>query len=221
MTEKKTLPPDDTPSVPPVPEALPSPGPAAAEAKPDSAGPAVHGESAPASEPDPEETKHFKSKLKKKEGELRQLKKERDDLHDQLLRRLADMDNLKKRLDREKSDYLQYALTEFIKTVLPILDNLERALDRADEGDASGLPEGLRLIQKQFVDTLGKHGVSAIPDVVHHKFDPNLHHALATEESDEVEEPQVVEEMQKGYTLHDRLLRPALVKVRLPRKTNA
>ena len=83
MTEKKTLPPDDTPSVSPVPEAPPSPGPAAAEAKPDSTSPAVHAESAPASEPDPEETKHFKSKLKKKEGELRQLKKERDDLHDQ------------------------------------------------------------------------------------------------------------------------------------------
>ena len=137
-----------------------------------------------------------------------------------LLRKLADMDNLKKRLDREKSDYLQYALTEFIKTVLPILDNLERALNRVDEGDGPSLQEGLRLIHKQFVDTLSKNGVSPIPDVVHHKFDPNLHHALATEESDDVDEPLVIEEMQRGYTLHDRLLRPALVRVRLPRKTH-
>lgn len=165
-----------------------------------------------------EELKNLKAKLKKREGEARQLRKEKDDLHDQLLRKLAEMDNLKKRVEREKSEYYQYALLEFVRELLPVLDNLERALEHPDEGDGKSFQEGVRLIHKQFVDALRKRGVAPILDVVHHRFDPNHEQALATEESEEVEEPMVAEELQRGYTLHDRLIRPALVKVRLPKK---
>ena len=177
--------------------------------------------SKPASAPEHDDDKHLKSKLRKKDAEIKQLKREKEELRDQLLRKMADMENLKKRLEREKSDYYQYALSDFLKDLLAILDNLERALDEPDEGDGKSLQEGVRLIHKQFVDAMRKRGVAPILDVVHQKFDPNLHQALATEESDEVGEPQVVEEMQRGYTLHERLLRPSLVKVRLPRKTQA
>jgi molecular chaperone GrpE len=165
-----------------------------------------------------DELKNLKSKLKKKEGEVKQLKKEKEELRDQLLRRLADMDNLKKRLERDKSDFFQYALADFIKELLPVLDSLERALERPDEGNGHSFQEGVRLIHKQFLDALRKRGVAPILDVVDRKFDPNHEQALATEESDEVEEPRVVEELQRGYTLNERLLRPALVKVRLPKK---
>jgi molecular chaperone GrpE len=219
MTDKKQPSPEDTPPVRPAADSpdphshpLPKEGPDTDDV------PAQEG-LVPEVEPDHDELKHLKSKLKKKDGEARQLKKERDDLRDQLLRKMADMENLKKRVEREKSDYTQYALTDFVKTILPILDNLERALGHPDEGNGPSLQEGIRLIHKQFVDTLGKNGVSPIQDVVHQKFDPAIHHALATEESDDVQEPQVIEEMQRGYTLHDRLLRPALVRVRIPRKT--
>jgi molecular chaperone GrpE len=167
---------------------------------------------------DQEELKTLKNRLKKKDGEIRQLRKEKDDLRDQLLRRLAEMDNLKKRLEREKSEFYQYALAEFLKELLPVLDNLERALEHPDEGNGKSFQEGLRLIHKQFLDALRKRGVSPILDVVDHKFDPALEQALATEESEAVDEPVVAVELQRGYTLNDRLLRPALVKVRMPKK---
>jgi molecular chaperone GrpE len=165
-----------------------------------------------------EELKNVRAKLKKREGELRQLRKEKDELRDQLLRRLADMDNLKKRLERERDDYYQYALMDFLKDLLPVLDNLERALGHPDESDGKNFQEGVRLIHKQFLDAIRKRGVSPITDVVGHKFDPNREQALATEESEEAEEPVVAEELQRGYTLNDRLIRPALVKVRMPKK---
>lgn len=168
-----------------------------------------------------EEGKTLKAKLKKKEAESKHLKKENDELRDQLLRKMAEMENLKKRLEREKNDYYQYALTDFLQDLLAVLDNLDRALDNPSEGDGRSFQEGVRLIHKQFLEALRKRGVSPIPDTVRQKFDPNLHQALITEESDEVSEPQVAEELQKGYTLHDRLLRPSLVKVRLPKKTQA
>ncbi len=168
-----------------------------------------------------EELKNLRAKLKKREGEVRQLKREKEDLRDQLLRRLADMDNLKKRVERDKADFYQYALSELIRELLPVLDNLERALERPDEGNGKSFQEGVRLIHKQFLDALRKRGVTPILDVVGHKFDPNREQALATEESAEVEEPTVAQELQRGYTLNDRLLRPALVKVRIPKKVQS
>jgi molecular chaperone GrpE len=175
--------------------------------------------SAPSPGHEPDAEKPLKAKLKKKDAELKHLKKENAELRDQLLRKMAEMDNLKKRLEREKNDYYQYALTDFLKDLLAVLDNLERALAKPDEGDGQSFQEGVRLIHRQFLDAMRKRGVTPILDVVSQRFDPNLHQALATEESDEVTEPRVAEEMQRGYTLHDRLLRPSLVKVRLPRKT--
>ena len=168
---------------------------------------------------EPAVTKAFKARLRKRDEEIRRLGQELADLKDQYLRKLADMENLRKRLEREKSEYFQYALAEFFLELVGIVDNFERALAAAErEGDGATFREGVELIHRLLVNFLHKNGVRPV-ETGSGPFDPVLHHAMATEESDEVQEPQVVEELQKGYFLKDRLLRPAMVKVRVPRKS--
>ncbi len=162
-------------------------------------------------------SKTLKNTLKKKESEIKQLKKELDSLKDEFLRKAADMENLRKRLDREKNEYFKYALSELLRDLLGILDNFERALGSENQGDEESLKKGVEMIYKQLYDLLIKQGVAPI-EIKEKKFDPHLHQAFITEESDQVEEPQVDEELQKGYTIHDRLLRPSLVKVVIPKK---
>jgi len=167
--------------------------------------------------PHGEEDKGLKSKLKKREAENRALKKENDELKDKYLRALAEMENLRKRLDRERTDYTQYALSEFLREALVVLDNFERALKTRNEADGKSFQEGVELIYRQFQELLRKNGVRPI-EPVDKKFDPAVQHAVLIEESGEVEEPEVVEELQRGYWIRDRLLRPAMVKVLVPKK---
>lgn len=162
-------------------------------------------------------SKPLKDKLKKREAEIRQLRKEMEELKDQYVRKLADTENLRKRLEREKSDYLQFALSEVLLEFLGILDNFERALQAAGEADGKTFREGVELIYRMTQNLLAKRGVQPI-EIKDGAFDPALHHAVAVEESAEVEEPRVTEVMQKGYLLHNRLLRPSLVKVAVPKK---
>lgn len=164
-----------------------------------------------------DKTKALKNKLKKKEAEVRLLKKENTALKDRNLRKMAEMENFRKRLDREKTEFYQYALSEFLKELFAVLDNLERALESQDQGDGKSFREGIEMIYKQYLDLLLRQGVIPI-EIKGKKFNPHLHQALITEESEDVEEPEVIEELQKGYTLHNRLLRPALVKVVVPKK---
>ena len=168
--------------------------------------------------PEYDEAKTLKNKLKKREADIKNLKKENESLLDKYLRAVAEMENLHKRLDREKQDYYQYALSDFLREILSALDNFERAFKNKDQADGKSFQEGIELIYKQFSDIIQKRGVSPI-DATQKKFDPNLHQAVLTEESDQVEEPLVGEELQKGYTLGDRLLRPSLVKVIVPKKS--
>jgi molecular chaperone GrpE len=128
----------------------------------------------------------------------------------------ADFENYKRRTRQDLADRTQYANEELIRKLLPILDNLRRALDHAPEGIDRNWFAGLRLVVRQFEDTLQAQGVSAIP-AVGEKFDPSQHEAIAREETDEHEEGTIVEEMQPGYRLHERVLRPTLVKVAHPR----
>jgi molecular chaperone GrpE len=164
-----------------------------------------------------EEEKGLKVRLKKKEAEIKALEKDLHELKDKYLRALAEMQNLRKRFDRERAEYVDYALSEFLREVLVVLDNFERALKAADQADGRSFREGVELIYRQYQDMLRKNGVRPIEPTAK-KFDPAIHQAVLTEESDEVEEPEVAEEMQRGYWLRDRLLRPAMVKVRVPRK---
>jgi len=163
--------------------------------------------------------KSLKDKLKKRESEIRFLKKENARLREENLRKVADMENLRKRLAREKTEFYQYALSEFLKELFTVLDNFERALEASDQANSKSFREGIEMIYKQYQDLLKKQGVEPV-EIEEKKFDPRLHQAFITEESEDVEEPEVTEELQKGYTLHDRLLRPALVKVVVPKKDN-
>jgi len=128
----------------------------------------------------------------------------------------ADFENYKRRTRQELGDRTQYANEELLRKLLPILDNLRRALDHVPEGTDRNWLDGLRLVVRQFEDTLQAQGISTIPSVGE-KFDPSKHEAIASEETDEHEEGTIVEEMQPGYRLHERVLRPTLVKVAHPR----
>ena len=162
--------------------------------------------------------KHLKEKLKKKEAELKHLKKELDELKDAHLRRLADMENLRKRFEREKAEFQQYALSGLLLELLDIGDNFERALQSGPaETDGKTFREGVELIFRMFQSLLARHGVRPIV-LESRAFDPKFHHAMTVAESDQVREPTVEAELQKGYLLHDRLLRPTLVKVLVPKK---
>jgi molecular chaperone GrpE len=138
------------------------------------------------------------------------LVKENRELKDRVLRTLADYENYRKRADREKQDYFKYALADTIRDLLPILDNFDRALDHAEEGD--DFHKGVSLIYKQLFDVLKRHGVKVI-DEGNVRFDPNIHEAVVREDNESVPSHTVVAVLQKGYFLHDRLLRPAMVKV--------
>lgn len=169
------------------------------------------------SEAEEDELKVLRNKLKKREAENRNIKKEMERLKDDLLRQLAEKENLRKRLEREKNDYYDYALSEFLKELLMVLDNFERAVESEDEVNGKSFREGVKMIHKQYRDLLMKQGVKPI-EIKENKFDPHLHQAFIIEESEEVKEPVVSEELQRGYMLHSRLLRPSLVKVIVPKK---
>lgn len=128
----------------------------------------------------------------------------------------ADFENYKRRTRQELADRTQYANEELVTRLLPILDNFRRALDHAPQGIDPGWFNGIKLVARQFEEILQAQGLSQIP-ALGEKFDPNQHEAIASEETDEHEEGTVVEEMQPGYRLHDRVLRPTLVKVAQPR----
>lgn len=164
-----------------------------------------------------DQTKTLKARLKRKETEIKQLKRKFEEMQDEFLRKAAEMENLRKRLEREKTDYLQYALSEHLRELLGVLDNFERAIESQNRGDEKSLQEGVEMIYKQLYDLLLKQGVRRIV-IEENKYDPHLHQAFLTEESDKVNELQVAEELQKGYMIHDRLLRPSLVKVYIPKK---
>jgi molecular chaperone GrpE len=144
---------------------------------------------------------------------LAQLTEERDGLRDRLLRVTAEFDNYRKRIDRERREATERAAEGVLADLLPILDDLERAL-AADTGEASAesYRRGVELIHKQILDLLTRRGVKPI-ETVGQTFDPNLHQAVASEPMPGVPDGEIVEELRRGYLLGDRLLRAAMVKV--------
>jgi molecular chaperone GrpE len=136
----------------------------------------------------------------------------KDELLDMLLRRQAEFENLRRRTEREKSEFLEFALSIFVKELLPILDGLERSLQTPQGETLESFKMGIYLVLKQFRDILGTAGLQAIK-TQGQLFDPNLHHAVIKEETTEFPDSQIVEEFQSGYTFKDRLLRPSMVKV--------
>jgi len=139
---------------------------------------------------------------------------ELEELNQQYLRLAADFENYKRRMTKEREDSVAYGNEELIKEMLNVLDNLKRALEHAEQQeDAKPVIDGVKLVQKQFVSTLEKFGVKPIDASKGTEFDPMLHQAIEHAESTEIKEGLVLSEMLTGYTLKDRLLRPALVTV--------
>jgi len=129
---------------------------------------------------------------------------------DRYMRTLADFENFRKRSEREKTEFYKYALAGLLRDLLPVLDNFDRALDHAGDGD--DFHRGVLLIYKQLYDILTKHGLKPI-EQSGVAFDPKIHEAVVSEEDPSVPSHTVIAILQKGYFLHDRLLRPAMVKV--------
>lgn len=133
-------------------------------------------------------------------------------------RKQAEFENYRKRVERERAETFKYAEFEVLKVMLPVLDNLERAVEAAQSdqaGSTSQLREGVEIVTKQFRDTLEKLGLSEVK-AQNEPFDPHIHEAVSRVESDEYPEGTVVDVLQKGYLFKDRLLRPAMVSVSLP-----
>jgi len=146
-------------------------------------------------------------------SEIDTLRRELADLRDRSLRTLADFDNFRKRAERERQEVRRYALLEPLREFLPIADNLERALQAG--GAAEDLKRGVEMILRQMQELLRRFGVREV-GADGEAFNPMVHEAVARTESDQVTMPTVTETLVRGYMLHDRLLRPAMVKVAVP-----
>ena len=151
------------------------------------------------------------------ETEEEKLKEEIKRLKEEKIRVLAEMENLRKRFDREKIDSIKYGSANFARDILSPGDNLERALSAINNEEdhpksIKNLIEGLLMVKKELSSALEKNGIEKI-DTLDKKFDPNLHQAMMEIENNEIEEGIVVQEIQTGYMMHDRLLRPAMVGV--------
>jgi molecular chaperone GrpE len=145
-------------------------------------------------------------------AQLEVLKTERDNLQDRLLRTAAEFDNYRKRVDRERREQSESAAAGLLVEILPVVDNLERALQAPSGPEAAGYRAGVELILRQLIDMLRKRGVTPI-EALGADFDPRFHQAVSQDTSDAHRDGEVMEELQRGYMLGDRLLRPAMVKV--------
>lgn len=145
--------------------------------------------------------------------DVAQVRQERDDYYDRLLRKTAEFDNYRKRTDRERQQLAEAAAADLLEELLPLVDDMERAL-KADPGTeaTTAIRTGVELIHKQLLETLRKRGVKPI-ESLGADFDPHFHMAVAHEPAEDRREGEVIEEFRRGYMLGDRLLRPAMVKV--------
>jgi len=155
------------------------------------------------------------AKLREEMEELRRAKEEAqsesEQMRDRWMRAVADLDNYKKRASRERDDFFKYANENVAREFLPILDNLQRALAHQKDGnDQRGFLEGIEMIERQFLAALEKMGVTPI-QALNQPFDPSRHEAMLQVESGECEPNTVVQELERGYMLHDRLDRKSVV----------
>ncbi|MEM7048529.1 MAG: nucleotide exchange factor GrpE [Acidobacteriota bacterium] len=147
------------------------------------------------------------------EEEVLRLRQEVREVRERSVRTLADFENYRKRSERELRESKRYALVESTREMLAVVDNFERALTAG--GSADDLRQGVELILRQLLDVLKRQGVEEVA-AEGEPFDPSIHEAVSKREDPAVLDPVVVQEMQKGYRLHDRLLRPAIVEVAVP-----
>ncbi|HEV1998811.1 MAG TPA: nucleotide exchange factor GrpE [Candidatus Dormibacteraeota bacterium] len=162
-------------------------------------------------------TKELRKQLGAAEEALERARADARDANERYLRTAAEMENLRRRHQKDRTDQLLYGNSDLIVRILPLLDNFHRALDHVpasaeDDVEVRQWVSGLLMVVRQFEDILEGAGVEAI-DAVGRAFDPSLHQAVMAEASDEHEDGQVIAELQRGYRLRDRVLRPSMVKV--------
>ncbi len=159
-----------------------------------------------------------RAELRRVESEAQKIEDERADLHDRLARRQAEFDNYRKRIERERGESYNSIVGDVVNKLLPVVDNLRRALDAeavvkaVESNEFRHFLDGVELIYKQLNEVLNKYGVEPVP-TVGRPFDPRIHEAIATSPSDNYEPDTVIEEIVRGYRLGEKLLRPAMVKV--------
>ncbi len=152
------------------------------------------------------------------EAELRKVKAEHKELHDSTARRQADFDNYRKRVERERSETYNRVVADVVGKLLPVMDNLRRAheaessIESTESQEFRNFLHGVELISKQLNGVLEHFGIEQVP-TVGHPFDPHVHEAITTEQTDEFEPDTVMQEIMRGYRLGEKLLRPAMVKV--------
>lgn len=158
----------------------------------------------------------LKLELEEKDAALQEAIKQKDEYVEHLQRMKAEFENYKKRTTREKSDTVCFANEKLIGKLLPVADNLQRgcecAVEHAKDEQGKSILKGIELVEKQLIELLSEFGANAF-DSIGEKFDPNIHEPLYTIPRDDVEDNTVVEEIEKGYMLNERLLRPAKVAV--------
>lgn len=168
---------------------------------------------APEASPEQREIESLKAQLEFSTAKGRETLEKLREAHEKMLRAVADLDNFKKRAAKEKEEVQKFGVERLLKDFLPVADNIDRALEHArGSADPDGLLQGVEMIRKLLEDTLGKHGVKGFT-AVGKAFDPRLHEAIQQQETADVAENTVVAEMVRGYTLNERLVRPALVVV--------
>lgn len=174
--------------------------------------------------------KKIQKKIKELLDSLEKVTAERDELKDKYLRSLAEMDNFRKRVKKEKEEFQKYVMADFFLGLLEVVDNLERALkarvaaeiqtNHSGANNEKSIISGIEMIHKQLLDLLRKNGVEEI-DALGRTFDPNIHQALSKEERVGISSPVVLEVYQKGFMYNGKLLRPALTKVAMPSEEKA
>jgi len=152
------------------------------------------------------------------DDELAALRREVEELRDRSVRTLADFDNFRKRAEREHAEQRRYAVFELVRELVGVVDNLERAL--AAEGDVDDLKRGVEMILRHLLDLLRREGVREVASVGE-PFDPSVHEAVSRHEGPAVTEPTVTRELQRGWVMRERLVRPAMVEVAMPAPPSA
>jgi len=145
-------------------------------------------------------------------AEVRQLRAEKQNLFDRLLRQQAELDNLRKRTERDKAEFREFANADLIRALLPTLDGFERALKHCETGAPDEFSRGMRFVYDGLLDVLKREGLTPI-EALGQTFDPNVHHAVECVEDEQHRDQEIVEELVRGYKFKHRLLRPSMVKV--------
>nr|WP_156291115.1 nucleotide exchange factor GrpE [Oceanobacillus salinisoli] len=158
------------------------------------------------------EVEEENNSIKELEKKIELLQTEKEENYQRLVRLQAEFDNYKKRTLKEREAERKYKSQDLVNELLPAIDNFERALQVEVTGDAKNLVEGITMVYKQLLEALKSQGVETI-ETEGKEFDPSLHHAVMQVEDESIESNTVVEELQKGYMLKDRVIRPAMVKV--------